>query len=351
MRKKKEGAARQESIGPPYPPEPPGDEEPRAGELAEIEQEGPDEPDGGLPAGDSARAYLKEIGRIPLLDPAEEVRLARAISAGKLARELLDGPRADQDPECLRELEKLARAGERAKDRMAEANLRLVVSVDRRYTGRGVPFQDLVQEGSLGLLKAVDRFDHEKGFKFSTYATWWIRQGITRATADQGRTIRVPVHMVEAIGRIGQAARQLEQELGRDPSPEEIAEALEWPVDKIRDAMRTFQATASLDAPVGDDGDASLGDFVPDESAGGPDEELDLAMLRERLAEVLGTLKPREAEVLQLRFGTGDGHPRSLEEIGRQFGVTRERVRQIEARALRKLRHPTRSRKLKDFYE
>lgn len=345
---------RNETAGPPDPMGPPGDEEPLAGELAEIEREepdGPDEPDGGLPAGDSALSYLKEIGRIPLLDPEEEIRLARRISAGKLARELLDGQHDDPDPESLEALEKLARAGERAKEQMAEANLRLVISIARRYVNRGLPFQDLVQEGNLGLLKAVDRFDHEKGFKFSTYATWWIRQGITRAIADQGRTIRVPVHMVEAIGRINQAARQLEQELGRDPSPEEIAEALEWPVDKIRDAMRTFQATASLDAPAGEDGDASLGDFVPDESAGGPDEELDLAMLRERLAEVLGTLRPREAEVLRLRFGTGDGRPRSLEEIGGELGITRERVRQIEVRALRKLRHPTRSRKLKDFYE
>jgi len=335
-----------------YPPgfrAPPDDEGPRAGEPAEIEQEDPDGPDDGLPAGNPARAYLKEIGRIPLLDRDEEIRLARAIRAGNAAREQLDGPRAGQCPESPEELEELARAGERAKERMVEANLRLAASVARRYEGRGMQFLDLVQEGSLGLLKAVEGFDPEKGFRFSTYATWWIRHDIVRAIADQGRAIRVPVHMAETIGKVDRTARRLTQELWRDPSPEEIAGALGSPVDDVREAMRACWATVSLDAPAGEDGCSSLGDFVPDGDGGGPDEEIDLAMLRERLAEALGALDPREERVLRLRFGFGDGRARTLEEVGGELGVTRERARQIEGRALRKLRRPGRIRKLEGF--
>lgn len=262
---------------------------------------------------------------------------------------MLGGLPADPDPVSLETLEKLARAGERAKGQMAEANLRLVVSVARRYVNRGMPFQDLIQEGNLGLLKAVEKFDPAKGFRFSTYATWWIRQGVTRSIADQARTIRVPVHMMETIGKIDRAARQLAQELGRDPSPEEIAGRLEWPVDKVLEAMEASRATASLDAPVGEDWESSLGDFVPDEGTGDPAAAIDRTILKDQIAEVLSTLRPREAKVLRLRFGIEDGRARTLEEIGREFGLTRERIRQIEDKALRKLRHPTRSEKLKDF--
>ena len=338
---------------------PPGDEEshaegPSSEDLAEIEQEEPADLDGladGLPAGDSAGMYLKEIGRIPLLAPDEEARLARAVSAGGLARESLSVPNADPDPEVLDELEKIAEDGDRAKDKLAEANLRLVASVARRYLGCGMPFLDLVQEGSLGLLKAADRFDYTKGYKFSTYATWWIRQRITRAIANQARTVRVPVHVAVAIGKVGRASQELAQELGREPSPEEIAERLELPAEKIRKIMEAARQTVSLDAPVGEEEDNSLGDFISDGSAADPGTKTELSLLREQMADVLGTLQPREEEIIRLRFGIDDGRPRTLEEIGQRYGVTRERVRQIEAKAMRKLRHPTRSRKLKDFIE
>ena len=265
--------------------------------------------------------YLKEIGRVPLLTPDEEVDLARRMSDG------------DQE----------------AKNRMTESNLRLVVSIAKRYVGRGMQFLDLIQEGNLGLIKAVDKFDYTKGYKFSTYATWWIRQAITRAIADQARTIRIPVHMVETINKVIRVSRQLLQELGHDPTAEEIAEEMNLPVDKVRDILKIAQEPVSLETPIGEEEDSHLGDFIPDEEASEPAEAASFALLREQLDEVLDTLTPREKKVLELRFGMTDGRTRTLEEVGKEFNVTRERIRQIEAKALRKLRHPSRSKKLKDF--
>ncbi len=270
---------------------------------------------------DPVRMYLKEIGKVPLLTPEEEQELARR--------------RADGDEE--------------AKRRMAEANLRLVVSIAKRYVGRGMLFLDLIQEGNLGLIKAVDKFDYTKGYKFSTYATWWIRQAITRAIADQARTIRIPVHMVETINKVIRVSRQLLQELGHDPSAEEIAEEMGMPVDKVRDILKIAQEPVSLETPIGEEEDSHLGDFIPDEDASEPSEAASFSLLREQLMTVLDTLTPREKKVLELRFGIVDGRTRTLEEVGKEFNVTRERIRQIEAKALRKLRHPSRSKKLRDF--
>ncbi len=272
---------------------------------------------------DHVKVYLKEIGRVPLLTPEEEIDLAIRI--------------AEDDP--------------RAKKRLAEANLRLVVSIAKRYVGRGMQFLDLIQEGNLGLIKAVDKFDYTKGFKFSTYATWWIRQAITRAIADQARTIRIPVHMVETINKVKKTNSQLLHENGRDPSAEEIAERLNLPVDKVREIMRVAQEPVSLETPIGEEEDSHLGDFIPDDDALAPQDAASMLLLKEQLSNVLKTLTPREAKVLRLRFGLDDGHPRTLEEVGQEFEVTRERIRQIEAKALRKLRHPSRSRKLKDFLD
>jgi len=272
---------------------------------------------------DHVKVYLKEIGRVPLLTPEEEIDLAIRI--------------AEDDP--------------KAKKRLAEANLRLVVSIAKRYVGRGMQFLDLIQEGNLGLIKAVDKFDYTKGFKFSTYATWWIRQAITRAIADQARTIRIPVHMVETINKVKKTNSQLLHENGRDPSAEEIAEKLNLPVDKVREIMRVAQEPVSLETPIGEEEDSHLGDFIPDEDALAPQDAASMLLLKEQLAAVLKTLTPREAKVLRLRFGLDDGHPRTLEEVGQEFDVTRERIRQIEAKALRKLRHPSRSKKLKDFLD
>lgn len=280
----------------------------------------------GVTIDDPVKVYLKEIGRVPLLNPDEEVRLALAIQAG--------GPE-----------------GERAKQRLSEANLRLVVSIAKRYVGRGMQFLDLIQEGNLGLIKAVEKFDHTKGFKFSTYATWWIRQAITRAIADQARTIRIPVHMVETINKVKKVSSQLLHENGHEPSAEEIAERLEMPVDKVREIMRVAQEPVSLETPIGEEEDSHLGDFIPDEEAPVPAEAASQTLLKEQLAEVLKTLTPREEKVLRLRFGLEDGRPRTLEEVGKEFNVTRERIRQIEAKALRKLRHPSRSKKLRDFLD
>ena len=270
---------------------------------------------------DPVRMYLKEIGKVPLLTPEEEIALAVRMSEG------------DED----------------AKHRMTEANLRLVVSIAKRYVGRGMLFLDLIQEGNLGLIKAVEKFDYTKGYKFSTYATWWIRQAITRAIADQARTIRIPVHMVETINKTIRVSRQLLQELGHDPSAEEIAAEMDMPVDKVRDILKIAQEPVSLETPIGEEEDSHLGDFIPDEDASEPTEAASFSLLREQLEEVLDTLAPREKKVLELRFGIVDGRTRTLEEVGKEFNVTRERIRQIEAKALRKLRHPSRSKKLRDF--
>ena len=270
---------------------------------------------------DPVRMYLKEIGKVPLLTPEEEVELAIQMSQGN----------------------------EEAKHRMTEANLRLVVSIAKRYVGRGMLFLDLIQEGNLGLIKAVEKFDYTKGYKFSTYATWWIRQAITRAIADQARTIRIPVHMVETINKTIRVSRQLLQELGHDPSAEEIAKEMDMPVDKVRDILKIAQEPVSLETPIGEEEDSHLGDFIPDEDASEPSEAASFSLLREQLEEVLDTLAPREKKVLELRFGIVDGRTRTLEEVGKEFNVTRERIRQIEAKALRQLRHPSRSKKLRDF--
>lgn len=272
---------------------------------------------------DPVKVYLKEIGRVPLLTAEEEIEYAMRI--------------ADDDPV--------------AKKRLAEANLRLVVSIAKRYVGRGMQFLDLIQEGNMGLIKAVDKFDYTKGFKFSTYATWWIRQAITRAIADQARTIRIPVHMVETINKVKKTNSQLLHKNGRDPTAEEIAEVLDMPVEKVREIQRVSQEPVSLETPIGEEEDSHLGDFIPDNDALAPADAASMMLLKEQLNDVLKTLTLREAKVLSLRFGLEDGHPRTLEEVGSEFGVTRERIRQIEAKALRKLRHPSRSKKLKDFLD
>ena len=272
---------------------------------------------------DPVKVYLKEIGRVPLLSSEEEVDLAIRISNGDVA----------------------------AKQRLSEANLRLVVSIAKRYLGRGMQFLDLIQEGNLGLIKAVEKFDYTKGFKFSTYATWWIRQAITRAIADQARTIRIPVHMVETINKVKKVQSQLLHQNGHEPSPDEIAEEIDMPVDKVREIMRVAQEPVSLETPIGEEEDSHLGDFIPDNDAPAPADAASHTMLREQLADVLSTLTPREAKVLKLRFGLEDGRSRTLEEVGKEFNVTRERIRQIEAKALRKLRHPSRSKKLRDYLD
>lgn len=277
----------------------------------------------GISVDDPVRMYLKEIGKIPLLTAEEEIELAKRMEAGD----------------------------ETAKKQLAEANLRLVVSIAKRYVGRGMLFLDLIQEGNLGLMKAVEKFDYRKGYKFSTYATWWIRQAITRAIADQARTIRIPVHMVETINKLVRVQRQLVQELGRDPTPEEIAKEMNMEVEKVREIMKIAQEPVSLETPIGEEEDSHLGDFIEDDNALAPADAATYIMLREQLIDVLDTLTPREQKVLRLRFGLDDGRARTLEEVGKEFDVTRERIRQIEAKALRKLRHPSRSKKLKDFLE
>ena len=279
--------------------------------------------DGAVTVDDPVKVYLKEIGRVPLLSSEEEIDLAIRIADGDV----------------------------QAKQRLSEANLRLVVSIAKRYLGRGMQFLDLIQEGNLGLIKAVDKFDYTKGFKFSTYATWWIRQAITRAIADQARTIRIPVHMVETINKVKKVQSQLLHQNGHEPTPDEIAEELDLPVDKVREIMRVAQEPVSLETPIGEEEDSHLGDFIPDDGAPAPADAASHTMLREQLSDVLSTLTPREEKVLRLRFGLEDGRSRTLEEVGKEFNVTRERIRQIEAKALRKLRHPSRSRKLKDYLD
>jgi len=293
-------------------------------EIEEMEKEELVDPEALMDSfsiDDPVRMYLKEIGKVNLLTPEEEIELAKRMAEGD----------------------------EEAKRRMTEANLRLVVSIAKRYVGRGMLFLDLIQEGNLGLIKAVEKFNYIKGYKFSTYATWWIRQAITRAIADQARTIRIPVHMVETINKVIRVSRQLLQELGHDPTPEEIAEEMNMPVEKVRDILKTAQEPVSLETPIGEEEDSHLGDFIPDEDASEPAEAASFTLLKEQLTEVLSTLTPREEKVLRLRFGIEDGRTRTLEEVGKEFNVTRERIRQIEAKALRKLRHPSRSKKLKDF--
>ena len=336
------------------------DEEPAAEEIAEVEEEELVDPNSlvnSVSIDDPVRMYLKEIGKVPLLNPDEEIVLAQAMSAGNEARAKLDeleerrrnGETPDITPEEEAQLRKVFKKGESSKQKLAEANLRLVVSIAKRYVGRGMLFLDLIQEGNLGLIKAVEKFDYTKGYKFSTYATWWIRQAITRAIADQARTIRIPVHMVETINKVIRVSRQLLQELGHDPSPNEIAAEMGMPVEKVREILKIAQEPVSLETPIGEEEDSHLGDFIPDEGASEPSEAASFTLLKEQLMDVLSTLTPREEKVLKLRFGIEDGRTRTLEEVGKEFNVTRERIRQIEAKALRKLRHPSRSKKLKDF--
>ena len=333
----------------------PDDGEPPLEEIAEIEEEELVDPNtlvDSFNIDDPVRMYLKEIGKVPLLTADEEIRLATAMSAGNAAKERMVA--AEKEGEVIPEeelaaLKKDVKQGEKAKQKLAEANLRLVVSIAKRYVGRGMLFLDLIQEGNLGLIKAVEKFDYTKGYKFSTYATWWIRQAISRAIADQARTIRIPVHMVETINKVIRVSRQLMQELGHDPSPEEISEEMGMPVDKVREILKIAQEPVSLETPIGEEEDSHLGDFIPDEGVSEPSEAASFTLLKEQLVDVLSTLTPREEKVLKLRFGIEDGRTRTLEEVGKEFNVTRERIRQIEAKALRKLRHPSRSKKLKDF--
>jgi len=341
-------------------------------EIKEDEANGGTEPttDNAI-VDDPVKVYLKEIGKVPLLNGEEEIDLAKRMIRGAEAAKMLElmklreegKPIPEEDeliaeslPDSFSDMElelmnKEIALGEKAKQRLSEANLRLVVSIAKRYVGRGMHFLDLIQEGNLGLIKAVEKFDYEKGYKFSTYATWWIRQAITRAIADQARTIRIPVHMVETINRVMRVSRQLVQELGREPTSEEIAREINQPEEKVREILKIALDPVSLETPIGEEEDSHLGDFIPDDDIPAPVEATSQIMLREQLVEVLATLTPREAKVLELRFGLRDGRQRTLEEVGKEFNVTRERIRQIESKALRKLRHPSRSRKLKDFLD
>ena len=326
-------------------------------EVEKIDLSVPD----GVSIEDPVRMYLKEIGKVPLLSAEEEIELAKNMEAGAVAKEKIAILKSREEnateeelaeiKEEIKNLQKDLDAGDEAKKRLAEANLRLVVSIAKRYVGRGMLFLDLIQEGNLGLIKAVEKFDYRKGYKFSTYATWWIRQAITRAIADQARTIRIPVHMVETINKLIRVSRQLLQELGREPSPEEIAAEMNMPVERVREILKISQEPVSLETPIGEEEDIHLGDFIQDDNVPVPADAAAFTLLKEQLEEVLGTLTEREQKVLTLRFGLEDGRARTLEEVGKEFNVTRERIRQIEAKALRKLRHPSRSRKLKDYLE
>ena len=312
--------------------------------------------DGGVTmlTGDPVRMYLKEIGKVPLLTAAEEIDLAMKIEAGVAAGEQLekaDAGEIELERRDLRRLTRIDEVGFDAKQQLIEANLRLVVSIAKRYVGRGMLFLDLIQEGNLGLIRAVEKFDYRKGFKFSTYATWWIRQAITRAIADQARTIRIPVHMVETINKLVRIQRQLLQELGREPTPKEIGDVMGLPEERVREIQKISQEPVSLETPIGEEEDSQLGDFIEDDAAVVPPDAASFSMLQEQLGKVLDGLAERERKVISLRFGLEDGHPRTLEEVGREFGVTRERIRQIESKTLAKLRHPSRSSKLKDYLE
>lgn len=315
----------------------------------------------GISIEDPVRMYLKEIGKVPLLSAEDEIDFAQKMEAGAVAQEKIavlekrigsvDEAEEAEIREEIKALKEDLEAGDEAKKRLAEANLRLVVSIAKRYVGRGMLFLDLIQEGNLGLIKAVEKFDYRKGYKFSTYATWWIRQAITRAIADQARTIRIPVHMVETINKLIRVSRQLLQELGREPTPEEIAEEMKLPVERVREILKISQEPVSLETPIGEEEDSHLGDFIQDDNVPVPADAAAFTLLKEQLVEVLSTLTEREQKVLRLRFGLDDGRARTLEEVGKEFNVTRERIRQIEAKALRKLRHPSRSRKLKDYLD
>ena len=330
--------------------------EPSAAALASEPEE---ELDLSMPEGisidDPVRMYLKEIGKVPLLTADEEIDIAMRMERGDSAKETLEKGVNEQGAELTEEEKKTMQSyiddGTQAKRMLAEANLRLVVSIAKRYVGRGMLFLDLIQEGNLGLIKAVEKFDYRKGYKFSTYATWWIRQAITRAIADQARTIRIPVHMVETINKLIRVSRQLLQEYGREPTPEEIAKTMNISESKVREIIKIAQEPVSLETPIGEEEDSHLGDFISDDDTPAPSEVASHALMREQLWDVLDTLTPREEKVLRLRFGLDDGNQRTLEEVGREFKVTRERIRQIEAKALRKLRHPSRSKKLKDYLE
>ena len=349
-----------DTAGEDYLPEISDDTLPPIEELEDIPEEEIVDPNtlvDSFGIDDPVRMYLKEIGKVNLLSPDEEIQLAQDMGAGDAAEEQwaeIEKMRANGEeyalsPEEEAAIKKAIKRGKAAKQRLAEANLRLVVSIAKRYVGRGMLFLDLIQEGNLGLIKAVEKFDYTKGYKFSTYATWWIRQAITRAIADQARTIRIPVHMVETINKVIRVSRQLLQELGHDPTAEEIAEEMNIPVEKVRDILKIAQEPVSLETPIGEEEDSHLGDFIPDEDASEPSEAASFSLLKEQLMAVLATLTPREEKVLRLRFGIEDGRTRTLEEVGKEFNVTRERIRQIEAKALRKLRHPSRSKKLRDF--
>ena len=327
-------------------------------DLENIDLSVPD----GVSIEDPVRMYLKEIGKVPLLSADEEIELAQKMENGAKASEMLTKLMAklsevenEEEKAKLQEQidaqQELIELGEDAKKKLAEANLRLVVSIAKRYVGRGMLFLDLIQEGNLGLIKAVEKFDYSKGYKFSTYATWWIRQAITRAIADQARTIRIPVHMVETINKLIRVSRQLLQELGREPTPEEIAAEMKMPEERVREILKISQEPVSLETPIGEEEDSHLGDFIQDDNVPVPADAAAFSLLKEQLTEVLGTLTEREQKVLKLRFGLEDGRARTLEEVGKEFNVTRERIRQIEAKALRKLRHPSRSRKLKDYLD
>ena len=341
----------------------PDDDEILINEEEEVDMETIDlsVPD-GISIEDPVRMYLKEIGKVPLLTADQEIELAKQMEAGMLADKVInagdisEAKLKDEEVEIVKDLtseqlKEISETGNDAKKRLAEANLRLVVSIAKRYVGRGMLFLDLIQEGNLGLIKAVEKFDFRKGFKFSTYATWWIRQAITRAIADQARTIRIPVHMVETINKLIRISRQLLQELGREPTPEEIAEQMGMPVERVREILKISQEPVSLETPIGEEEDSHLGDFIQDDNVPVPADAAAFTLLKEQLVEVLGTLTEREQKVLRLRFGLDDGRARTLEEVGKEFNVTRERIRQIEAKALRKLRHPSRSRKLKDYLD
>ena len=321
--------------------------DPPAEETADVPRDVPADTSHRAGTGDLVRIYLREIGRVPLLTAHDEVELAKSIEAGLFAEEKLQGGFPVLDAHGA-ELDELAADGLRAKQRLIEANLRLVVSIAKRYIGRGLVFLDLIQEGNLGLIRAVEKFDYTKGYKFSTYATWWIRQAITRAIADQARTIRIPVHMVETINKMARVQRQMHQDLGREATPEEIAAEMGLSPDRVAEIQRIAQEPVSLQSPIGEE-DSDLGDFIEDADAVVPIEAAAFIMLQDQLEQILDTLSPREQKIIQLRFGLMDGHPRTLEEVGREFGVTRERIRQIESKTLAKLRHPSRAQMLREY--